>query len=72
MAVYRLRRYSAAEACFFLFVALLIGSLGTGFGLAAARLQATADEPRRPIEKIVRPFDADPPLLNRDRTRLDR
>ncbi|HEY3181201.1 MAG TPA: hypothetical protein VGJ77_00070 [Gaiellaceae bacterium] len=72
MAAHRLRRYSSAEACFFLFAVLLIGSLGTGLGLAAARLQDESSASHPPIHKIVRPFDESPPVLNRDRTRLDR
>jgi hypothetical protein len=72
VAAYRLRRYSPAEACFVLFVVLFIGSLGTGLGLAAARLQGDSSASHPQIRKIVRPFDDSPPVLNRDRTLLDR
>jgi hypothetical protein len=72
VVAYRIRRYGAAEACFALFAALLIGALGTGLGLAAAWLQDGPSHSHRPIHKIVRPLDESPPLLNRDRTRLDR
>jgi hypothetical protein len=71
MAAHRVRRYGAAEACFVLVAALLIGSLGTGLGLAAARLQSSPDGPHAPIHKIVRPLDDAQPALNRDRTMLD-
>jgi hypothetical protein len=72
VVAYRIRRYSGAEACFALFAALLIGLLGTGIGLAAARLQDGPSESHRPIHKIVRPLEESPPLLNRDRAHLDR
>jgi hypothetical protein len=72
VAAYRLRRYSAAEACFVLFAVLFIGSLGTGLGLAAARLQGDSSTSHPPIRKIVRPLDESPPPLNRDRTMLER
>jgi hypothetical protein len=61
-----------AEAALALFVAVLIASLGTGLGLAAAAVQR--DDAAKPvrIDKIVRPFDEDSPALNRDRKRLGR
>jgi hypothetical protein len=71
VAAYRLRRYSPAEACFVLFAALLIGSLGTGLGLAAARLQGESSTSHPRIAKIVRPLEDSPPVLNRDRRLLD-
>jgi hypothetical protein len=72
VVAYRIRRFGAAEACFVLFAALIIGSVGTGLGLAAARLQDGPSQSHRPIHKIVRPLDESPPLLNRDRSLLDR
>jgi len=67
----RRRPRSLAEAVFALFVVLLIGSLGTSLGLAAAAVQHESSRPVQ-IDKFVRPFDESPPALNRDRKRLGR
>ena len=71
MVAYRIRRYGAAEACFYVVAALLVALLGTGVGLGAARLQDDSSPSHRPIQKIVRPLEDGPPLLNRDRSPLD-
>jgi hypothetical protein len=67
----RRRPRSLAEAAFALFVVVLLASLGTGLGLAAAAVQHESAQPVR-IDKIVRAFDGDAPALNRDRKRLGR
>lgn len=72
VVAHRIKRCSTTQACLTFLAAIVVGSLGTGLGLAAAKLQDGAEAPHRPAHRIVRPLEESPPVLNRDRTLLDR
>jgi hypothetical protein len=65
------RRLQVADVVAILILAVFVGVLGTGLGVAAARVRSTSPPERGPLRLILRPAN-DVPSIQRDRVRLHR
>jgi hypothetical protein len=68
------RRLQAADAVAIVILAILVGGLGSGLGVAAAHIRSSGSTQHGPLRIILRPGDKhqsnDVPSLQRDRVRL--
>jgi hypothetical protein len=68
------RRLQRADVVAMIVLALLVGGLGSGLGVAAAHIRSPGNPQHGPLRIILRPDDHRPsndvPSLQRDRVRL--
>ena len=71
-ALYRVEmrpRIRRADVIAFVILAILVGSVGTGLGVAAARVRSSGHSQPAPLRMIIRGGN-DVPSIQRDRVRL--